>query len=195
MIADFLVHKGRSDFIGLLCDTSVTNTQRREALGLQLESRKIRWMSSNYESEATAQESRSIRSAMKRIKERGYRTIVICQSNPLSTFQQIADAAQELEMNRGEHFYVWFDEFELPNALGINSNVSKIVEGSVWVMPPPMSYLGVDFAFPKVWAEQGEDLVNSVNTLNPVPEGSPGHIHASSDYFQKTPPEYGSGKP
>ena len=151
-------------------------------------------MSSPYGNDVDVQPQRSVFMALKRIKDSGYRTIVICQSDPTISFQDIADAAEALGMNNGDYFFVHFDEFEPTIAFNGNANMSKFTIGSAWIMPPPWAYVDKEDMFPKVWNDQGSDIVDSLNSLNPIPEGSPGYIFAEPDYFQSIGAEYGSGK-
>ncbi|KAL7566630.1 hypothetical protein ACA910_003465 [Epithemia clementina (nom. ined.)] len=192
VIAEYLVYKGRTNFIAILHDVTPVNLQRREALGLQLDTMQVKWISSSFALESQMQDPRSVYTAMKRIKESGYRTIVICQANPWFSYQKIADAAEELGMNNGGHFYVWFDEFEKSIGQGGNANVSKLTEGSAWIITPPMEYVNKDSVFSKVWMEQGQDLVDAVNELYPITPDSPGYLPAPENFFQTIIPELGS---
>ena len=193
VLAEFLVYKQRTDFVAILYDLSAPNIHRREALGIQLDARNIRWMSSTFGEDRELQQSHSVLEAMKKIKKSGHRTIVICQSDPYYSYQLIADAAEELEMNRGKHFYLWFDEHEPSIANGGNTNISKLTDGSAWIIPPPMSYVDSNDPFSTTWTDQDEDLVAELNSLNPIAPGSPGYVSASPDYYQGVHPEFGSG--
>jgi hypothetical protein len=108
--------------------------------------------------------------------------------------QPLADAAEELGMNQGDYFWVWFDNFELTDELMKNSNVTKLVAGSAWLVPLSGAILAPKTdPFAMAWYSQGKEAVDRLNAANPIIPGEVGYIFANDDWFQKSKIEIGSG--
>jgi hypothetical protein len=133
--------------------------------------------------------------AMKKIKEAGYRTIVVSMEFRWGELQPLADAAEELGMNQGDYFWVWFDNFELTDELMKNKNVTKLVAGSAWLVPLSGALLAPETdPFATTWSSQGKEAVDRLNAANPINPGEVGYIFADDDWFQTAKIEFGSGK-
>lgn len=194
----FLLDKGRTNYIALLYALSDVNYQRREMLSYELDDGKIEWMSSAYYLNPLGgnftTETRTPLSALKHIQKSGYRTIVVAMDSAWGELQAIADAAEALGMNEGNYFWVWYDVFE-PTLLSFgNTNITKMVSGSVWMLPLPLSILNPDDPFTLAWGSQGKEEVDRLNANNPIFPGNPGYRFATDGFFQSVGQEYGSGE-
>jgi hypothetical protein len=133
--------------------------------------------------------------AMKKIKDAGYRTIVVSMEFRWGELQPIADAAEELGMNQGDYFWVWYDNFELTDEQMKNSNVTKLVAGSAWLIPLSGAILAPETdPFAMAWYSQGKEAVDRLNAINPINPGEVGYIYADYDWFQTAKIEIGSGE-
>ncbi|KAL7570964.1 hypothetical protein ACA910_002591 [Epithemia clementina (nom. ined.)] len=194
VLAAYLNHTDRTNYIAMLFELTDTGTQRREMLDLFL-GNNIEFFSVGYDGDAslTGQTTRSVLTAMEQIRASGFRTIVIAMHDPRN-FQRIADAAEHFEMNNGDHFYVWYDVMAPFSDWNANTNASKLVVGSAWIFPLERYLLSSDDdPFLASWKQQGSELVDRVNAANPIEEGNVGYEYAEADYFQKFAPEFGAG--
>jgi CheY-like chemotaxis protein len=145
-------------------------------------------------------------SAMTRIQQSGYRTIVVSMENNnaiLDDVQAIADAAEALQMNQGEYFYVFQDLFapqlfhnskKNKNNTTVNSNITKLLAGAGTVFPLANAMLypqQLDDPFYLAWTSQGKEQVDRANAANPIAPGESGYYMAEDDFFQAVPMEYG----
>jgi len=138
----------------------------------------------------------SVGYAMRELKIKGYRTIVLILNNMLDQISPIADAVEENQMNRGGHFYVFVlpPDMELDEVVleaKSNTNITKLINGAGVVRVLDGFTYNTNDAFLKHWMAQNSSLVDSINMKNPMREGSKGYYSASSDYF-KTQPQVGS---
>ena len=195
-VVSYLLFQNRTNFISLLYPLSDVGYQRREALGFRLDEMGIRWMSSPYvHNEATfnTASSRTYLSAMRNIKNSGFRTIIIALDDPLVDLQPIADAVEELAMNQGDYFYVFYDVMEPSYVFEVENKImQKLLYGAAWIIPLSEDII-YDNPFFLSWFEQGPDTVDDLNSLNPMEPGEEGYVFAPSDFYNLTYPEYGSG--
>jgi len=187
---------GRTDFIAFLHGIDETNLQRRETLAAEFDEAmpKISHLSSSYSLGAGFQglQSRTVHAALSEIKESGYRTIVVSVSVGWD-FYELANAVEALGMNNGDYMWAWFDEFPVFNSE--NENHTKLLDGSLWIVPVTGSELDPEFdPFWRAWAAQGSEEVVRLNSINPINEGDPGYRFAEDGFFQNVPPEYGSSE-
>lgn len=198
-LVSFLQHKGRTNYIALLYALSDVNFQRRETLSFELDNSNIKWTSSTYipplSSGSFTTETRSAITALKHLKKSGYRTIVVAMDSAWGELQAIADAAEALGMNEGDYFWVWYDVFEPAIPFFGNNNISKIVSGSVWMLPLENALLDPDAdPFATSWNSQGKEEIDRLNTVNPISPNKPGYKFAEDGFFQSVRPEYGSSE-
>ena len=202
-VANYLLFKNRTDFIGLVYPVSDVGLQRREILSLLFDESGIRWTSSGFASagggsvlldnSGTETTQRSYFAAMHRIKDSGYKTVVIAMEFPFFDLKPIADAAAELGMLNGDYFYVFHDIFEPNQIFEEDPNVRKLIEGAAWIFPLTEDLIFIDDPFYSSWADQGEETVRLLNQLNPIQPGMAGYVEADENFFLDTFPEYGSG--
>jgi len=140
------------------------------------------------------EESFTPRSAMSRIKDSGYRTIVVAMDHQSNSIQQIADAAEEFSLNNGDYFYVWMDWVSNQTSWDSSTNVSKIMGGSAFITPHLLFEEGNALSpFEVSWRQQGSELVQRLNEVNPLRRGEPGYIYADDHFFQEVGPGLYSG--
>jgi hypothetical protein len=199
-LVDFLQHRGRTNYIGFIYSLTIVGTQRREALTLLLNELGMKYVTSSFSIENEFGEvyagQQTAFMAMKKMKESGFRTIVVSVEFALQDLQSVADAAEELGMNKGDHFWVWFGNFELSEELLKNSNVTKLVNGSAWLLPLSNAVLdpaGTWDPFAMAWKTQGKEAVDRLNAANPIKPGEAGFFFADDDWFQINEIEFGSG--
>jgi len=299
-VVEFLYHKGRTDFIGVLYSLTETGLQRQEALAIELDDSHTEWMSAGYSLDHSHEEGRgypvecngeyegehrglqdhdecnnhdthramqvmafnvtfedaeeenddnitngeenvfgedhhavgdmedhddggdlegeeheddghghdehegeseehvdehSVLGALMKIKDSGYRTIVVAMEFPDGEAQHIADAAEKLGMNEGEYFWVWHGLFEPALAHSKNSNMTKLLAGSAVLMAFSEAFLQPQKdPFAMAWSSQGKEAVDRLNAANPIEPGEVGYIFAEDDWFQTVELEWGSGK-
>jgi hypothetical protein len=202
-LVDFLQYRGRTNYIGLIYSSTNVGTQRREALTDNMAELEMEYVTSSFAHEKDKGESHTGQhtafAAMKKIKESGFRTIVVAMEFASAELQPLADAAEELGMNNGDHFWVWFDNFELSEELFKNRNVTKLIDGSAWLLPLSYKFAMLDFKgkkdpFARAWRTQGKEAVNRLNAANPIKSGATGFFFADYDFFKATEVEFGSGE-
>lgn len=194
----YLQSIGRTDFYCFLYGIDETNLQRSETLALLFDEAQPKVISHfpspfGHAVGFEGLESRSIHTALKAIKQKGYRTILVAPTAGWD-FEEMAAAAEEVGMNDGS--YVWCFLDEIPVADFTNKNVTKLLDGSASIVPITGSELEQESdPFQRAWRSQGSPEVDRLNLLNPINQDDPGYRFANgSDYFQRVPPEYGSSK-
>lgn len=194
-LVDYLLFKERTNYIGVLYALTETGVHRREALSIELNKNQIKWTSSGYDilNDDTATKE-SFLEALKRIKDSKYRTIVVAMEFPFVEMELLADAAEELEMNEGEYFWVFFSIFDASKIYSDEPNLLKLLSGSALVLPFSNAYLNESHPFRSAWGSQGKTEIDRLNAANPINPDEVGYIFASDDWFNTTDMEYGSGK-
>jgi hypothetical protein len=188
-LVDYLLHRGRTDFIATVYAMTDTGVQRSEIISLLLsESAIVHEMMpfitpSSYESF----QIRSAMSALQRVKNLGFRTIVLSMEFAFDELPIIADAAEELELNNGDYMWIIFGEAE-PGAFQTTStNITKLLFGAARLGP-----LGAERNPPtSAWTEQSSTMVDKVNTVNPLEPGETGYFFAEPDFFETYGTQYG----
>lgn len=192
-LVDYLLFKGRTNYIGILYALTETGIHRREALSIELNKNQIKWTSSGYDITKTAIKESSLE-ALKRIKDSKYRTIVVAMDFPFVEMEVLADAAEELDMNEGEYFWIFFSIFDASKVYSDDPNLLKLLSASALILPFSYAYLNESHPFTSAWFSQGKTEVDRLNAANPINPDEVGYIFASDDWFNTTEVEYGSGK-
>lgn len=202
MLWRFLLQKGRTNFISLLYALTDIGIQRHESLTFLLDEEGVTWDSRPYESSVQQVEeggARKISTALQQVKNKGFRTIVVAMENPFLDMPVLASAAEQLGMNNGEYFWLWFGLFEPVHLFSNDTNITKLIAGSAWMLPQERYFnelLSIDAdpdPFYAAWTSLGPEFVNQTNAANPIPEGEPGYVYAEPDFFQTFKPEWGAG--
>jgi len=194
----YLQSIGRTDFFAFLYGIDETNLQRSETLALLFDENKPKPISHfpspfGHAAGFEGLKNRSIYDALNAIKQKGYRTILVSPTEGWD-FHETAAAVEALGMNDGS--YVWCFWDEVPAADFTNTNVTKMLDGSVWIFPVNGSELDPKTdPFQVAWRAQGSAEVDRLNLFNPINPGEKGYRFANgSEYFERVRPEYGSSK-
>mmetsp|Transcript_37639 Transcript_37639/g.78097 ORF Transcript_37639/g.78097 Transcript_37639/m.78097 type:complete len:866 (-) Transcript_37639:1504-4101(-) len=211
IISSYLIFQERTDYVAILYPFSDLGFQKRGSIGVMLDFNNVRWISTeyvvDYDESTLLQnvgaaggllEARTIRRAVERIKEAGYRTVLIIMEDSDLMLTQIADAVEEMGMNSGDHFFMLYDPVS-EDELTLSTNVSKLLEGACYVLPLSRDMTAsapFDDAVLKSWGQQDKNFPRKLNELNPINENEPGFMFAQDDFFQNITiqewPEYGS---
>jgi hypothetical protein len=175
--------------------------QRNEAVTLGFDSSNIRYKVYPFFPPSlvnVAFAERQILTDVRKMREDGYRTIVVVLEDPVSEIPVLADAAEEFEMNRGEHFWVfvgYFEEsFTQRSSAPEYANVTKLLSGSAFLTAAENHHLDpVGDRFLSSWLRQNVTFVERVNSLNPIEEGQLGYFRAEESFFQAFKPEFRAG--
>lgn len=187
----YLQFIGRTDYISLFYTLSDTGTQINEVFTLNMDERGITSFSQSFED--TFRSSRQILPTMRKLKERGYRTILTYMEYATVEFPIIADAAEELGMNNGDYLWMWHGFIDPAHLYSDNPNITKLLQGSVWPGPAEQHFLFPEDPFLASWHSKDDEFVDLVNSMNPIQPGEPGYFVATDGYFQRAYPEYGTG--
>jgi hypothetical protein len=197
-ILSFLVYLGRTDFISILQAESDTAFQLKESILYPGAAAGMHVDRQGYFPPIFSGPQSGIRQALSNLKDNGFKTIVSIMEDMETEIPIIADAAEELRMNRGD--FVWLfagkvaEQWPLisPSLLEM-PNVRKLMAGSAIVKGlDGFSWNAVNDPFLTAWKLQNVSFVNRVNAKNPVSPGAPGYFVAENDYFQELTPEAGS---
>jgi len=141
-------------------------------------------------------EAASTLSNLERVKERGFRTIIILLEDPEWDIPEIANAAEALGMlDGGEYFFVLLGPFRASllfpswspgDGDGSNTNnVTKLLYGSAWIAVIEPWVVGQEQdRFFRSLTSQGASFVDLVNSMNPISPGQPGYVYADPYFFQ-----------
>jgi hypothetical protein len=191
VLTSYLDYTNRTDYISFVYDLTETNIQRRERIALEFDQKKINWNSFPY---SQGLETREVIDALRRIKESGYRTVVVSMNTPLGEMQAIADAAEELGMNnRGgssDYFWIWYGAIA-PEFLDTqNDNIRQVMTGSVYFFA---GNAGTESNFWETWKAQNSSFVDLLNSVSPIQDPSqPGFYVGNETYFQDFDPDAAS---
>jgi hypothetical protein len=133
----------------------------------------------------------SIHQSLQRIKERGYRTVVVSMENAGVEGPALAQAAEELHMNNGDYFWIWFGKLQPRFIYSQQPYVSKLLEGSAWMIPIAHHFYDSrdDNIFIRKWHALNSDFVDMVNRTSPLQPGDIAYSKRPPDYFQTNLPE------
>jgi hypothetical protein len=143
--------------------------------------------------------NRGIGVALQNVKQEGYRNIFIVLNQLSVQLQLVADHAEELELNRGEHLWVIsgnVDPLEVAWYASQNSNITKLVRGMGLVrsLDGFESSIMTDDPFMESWKTQDAAFVDRLNALHPIKRpNAKGYFQAEPTYFQTSLPAYGAG--
>jgi hypothetical protein len=204
--ADVLLRQGRSDYIAVVYSLTDTGVLRAEGLTLSLDDRHMRnqafsYFIPGYLANTTGYENDSIFQTLRKVKESGFRTILVGMENPAQEMELLADAAAALDMSNGDYFWSWFGSIDPALLQTQSENVTKLLAGSAWLAPLESNLFKNENnpdnitadPFMKAWKAQDAAAVDRLNQANPLEEGQPGYFFAEADYFQTHEPEYGAG--
>jgi hypothetical protein len=195
----YLRYVGRLDYIALLYSQTESVLAKRETWGTALDGFNMTWMSSGYKPRVGDSKTpgqplyvNAYAEALQRVKDSGYRTVVILMDNIRSEVPSIADAVEELQMNTGDYLFFVYDMGDGPALRLPNANVTKLFAGSSTVIPTSNAFFQPkNDPFTNSWDEDLGDLIETINALNPIAPGEPGYANAEN-VLAARPTEYGA---
>jgi hypothetical protein len=193
-----LIHKGRTDFVVGLFPLTDTGTQWSGGFQLAFGDFNIRHEVVSYITPALdggiVSSTANIRAALQRVKQTGFRTIVVAMEVVFLELPLIADAAEEQGLLSGEYFWVFSGDIETAVLFQNNANVTKMMKGAAWLTPAELHFTeSAQDRFLKAWKRSNTTQVKSANAANPIKPGEAGYFFADSSYFQTYRPDYGNG--
>lgn len=197
-LISFLQSRGRTNYVSILYPQSDFGVLTREILTVKLDKHSYTWDSAPFvdpEAEVAQVANTSTVEGLRRLRDRGFYTIVATIEDPLKDFPNIAAAAEELGMNDGVYFWVWYGYFDGMVTRNDDPAINKLLRGSAWVVASDLFFhQGANNSFFQAMLTQGPEFADLINSVNPIAEGEPGYIYATPDYFLNLQqPEYGSG--
>jgi 7 transmembrane sweet-taste receptor of 3 GCPR/Receptor family ligand binding region len=205
-LVDFLRAKGRTNYVSVFYPLSNFGLQWKDVLDLVLDSYEMEsylqvMMNHNVDSNMS-EEQDLVTQNLRKVKERGFRTIVVPLDDPLWSIPLLARAADELQMNNGNYFWVWLGDVAARHMNDSSERhspeVRRLMFGSAWMMAvetvcltngtsagedDPSSGGGNPDRFHHALTSQSADFVDRLNAVNPIPAGEPGHFAASPTFF------------
>jgi Receptor family ligand binding region len=141
-------------------------------------------------------EDNTVRAALNNIKQEGnFRTIVVLLDpiNAYRTLPQLAEAAEDLAMNTGEHVWVFFGTSLLPfvvkGKLQEDELIVKLLQGAALIdYVDGFMVDGDQDPFFQSWRSQDASMARLLNEMDPVPPGIPSYHFAKDDFFQRYSP-------
>jgi len=199
-LMEFFPYTNRTNYIAILYSALDTSSQRQESLSLSLEKRGITYRLYPFEWVLRNETDKALRleTVLQHLKDDGFRTVVVMLEFANPELQLIAVAADLVGVNNGEYFWIYaggidLSAFVLP-PVDLNTVSLRFLAGSAMLAPLEGFHLDPDNdPFTKAWRSQNESLAVKVNAYNPIELDQPGYFYAAPDYFQKYPPESGSG--
>lgn len=194
VISEYLFFIGRTNHISFYYSLGDEGSQRAEYFRVTLERKGAKsFFLQSYQGPGSTliDEERDVKKSLAAVKQRGFRTIVVFMDFPSTDIVAIADAADELEMNKGSYFWVFYSEVDV---YVDNENVRKLFRGAAW--PGPVERRVLDSEndpFMLEWRNQSQAQIDRLNAANPISEGEPGYVFASPNYTTVTDPDYGVG--
>jgi hypothetical protein len=189
-LVDYLLHRDRTNFIATVYALTDTGTQRSEAISLALSDSMIRHEMISFVTpgqDSFQSSTRTIRTALERVKQLGFRTIVLAMAFPLQETPLVADMAEELGLNNGDYMWIIFGDAEPGVLYTNNTNINKLLQGSAWLGPVGLESV----PFLTAWHEQTSTMTDKVNAANPMEPGETGYFFAEPNFFQIYEPQFG----
>lgn len=213
-VMSHLVRIGRENFVSFLHPLTDMGVQAALAQGVAFDAYGGQFEEYPYVTEFLRSNTvdRAIPNQLKKVKERGFRTILVTLDAYLVDLPEIANAAVALDMVNGDYVWVFIPIFEraaihnavqLPGYLleqqGIPSyeNVTKLLRGAALLSEiEGHQYLRDDDPFLRAWKEQGPELVAKVNDIyvNQTIQLGKNDLLMAPNYFQTYLPESGAGR-
>ncbi|KAL3919197.1 MAG: hypothetical protein SGILL_003875, partial [Bacillariaceae sp.] len=208
-LVQFLISLGRDNFISVLYQVDDrTSSQMQEALtrmlrGQDMFTNRQGFIVSDENArglQGILNEDNSVEAALSQLKQDGnFRTIVVLLDavELHTTLPLLAQAAEDLNMNKGDYVWVFFGSNILPlvdkDTVLENELIVKLMQGAALVdYLDPFYVDGLRDPFLRSWVTQGNDTVDQLNDMNPLEEGDPGYFFAEDDYFRTFSPSQGS---
>lgn len=193
ILAEYLLHIGRTDYIAFVYSLTETGLQRQETVSIILDEYGIKNRAFSYNSplgSPATSDLRTMEKTFQAVRESGYRTIVVASEYPSDEIPLFAHVATNMGLANGDYLWVWFGDFNLLYGYD-DPVVREFLKGSIW-MPPFEGYhifLEED-KFARAWHSQGPSEVERLKRVSPA-LGEPGYFPVEDDYFKKKVAEGG----
>jgi hypothetical protein len=191
-----LLLQERTDYVAIVYSATDTGTQRRQILSLEMDANLIENRAYGFYSpfiNPTLSAVMGIRKTLQKVKDSGFRTIVICMELATLELPEIAEAADDLELSNGDYLWMWFGEFDPVYWESDDESIRKLLAGSIWPLPLESHLIDDNDKFLLAYQSQDALAVNRLNAANPIAPGATGYRFAEADFFEKFNPDYGSG--
>ena len=186
---------GRKDFIATIYPVSPFGTQIREVLTINYQTANITHRSfgifrellqpGGQENDPLAQ--LELDEVMHRVKESGYRTIVLALEDPFLELPVIAQSANRVGLTNGDFLWVHFGEFEFSFVYGEDPDVIRFLSGSVLSLPLDDETDQLISA----WNKIDSDFTARVRAS--YPKDALGGYVLTTEYYEAFAPDYFSG--
>jgi hypothetical protein len=189
-LVDYLLLRERTDFIATVYTLTDTGTQRSEIISLALSETMIQHEMVAFVTpgqDSFQNSTRTVRTALERVKQLGFRTIVLAMEFSLQEIPLIADMAEELGLNNGDYMWILFGDADPGILYTNNTNINKLIRGSAWLGPVGLEQSPAVTA----WHEQTSTMTDKVNAANPMEPGETGYFFAEPNFFQIYAPQFG----
>ena len=208
-LLSYLMHFNRTNFISFVYPATEVGSQRREAFTYLMDQNKMQWFAQPYQnpppasynnnSNGSQQQQQQIYNTMKsmlqRVKDRGYRTIVLSMDDPFfPQFMPLSMAAEELHMTTNDYIFIWIGSFDVfqEEPPPFQASAVHLLRRSVWLVSGENYFVDpLNDPFLLRWRQQPPSFVDRLNNIaNPIPDGEPGYVFAGPDYFSKVSPDW-----
>jgi hypothetical protein len=189
-LVDYLLLRDRTDFIATVYAFSDTGTQLSETISLFFSEYMISHEMVSYSlpiEDSLRFDTRTARNALEKVKNLGFRTIILVLESALGEFPLIADAAEELELNNGDYLWIMFGDEESEIFRTNNTNINKLLNGAAFLSP----LIPEATPITRAWIEQNGTMADKLNAFNPIEPGETGYFFAEPNFFETYFPFYG----
>ena len=216
---DLLYYKGRTNYTAFLYALTETGTQWHETMAVVMDWEYMRHKTYAYNSPvspASGDWTRGMHTTLQRVKESGYRTIVVATEDPGAEVPLMAQAANDLGLTNGDYLWIFIGNAYPPLWYSDDPLIRKLLKGSLHLLPYEAIWYAEeygdkieDFPFVTAWRSQGPDFVQRLRDLNPIKQPTTGdlistdygfsmtneggYVYPEDDFFQKASPGFCSG--
>jgi uncharacterized membrane protein len=193
----FLHAKGRTNYVSVFYPLSNFGLQWKDVLDLVFDSYEmdtyLQVMMNHHVDSHESEELELVTQSLRKVKDRGFRTIVVPMEDPLWSIPLIAKAAEALQMNNGNYFWVWLGDVSARHVHESSDRkapeVQKLLYGSAWLMAVETMCLTANASgsnqdpFHLALTSQPAEFVDRLNAMNPIRAREPGHFTATATFF------------
>jgi hypothetical protein len=192
-LAEFLVGRGRTNFVSILASVGAVDIAQMLTLKFFVEG--IAHTSTHFFSPPEVLEQRpgaNVKTAVRNVKNDGFRTIVVITDFPLADLHAIADEAEANGLNNGDYFWVFMGPIDIEQAfldaaklgLALTSNITKLTRGAAYITASENRFRDPQGdLFLKSWKQQNTSVLETLKTLNPIQPGQDGYYNPPSNFF------------
>jgi Receptor family ligand binding region len=198
-VGSFLNHTGRSDYIAIVYSSTPSVMHKVEILRAILDQgavyRQVRAFGYHSMDTKEGPHDDSIRYALARVRETGFRTIVLLSGDLQSDADELQEAAEDLELNQGGHFWVlsggatelsFSQQIELLNASKSAHGDRSIFKGAAYLTA--CDGFDYDFLnpFQRSSLRQDKAFMERLDAITPIPNYFDWSYAAESERIMET---------